>query len=178
MKKTIFSSLIILSTSLLLSGYYMNFIHMPVGFSRFCHLFFPPKDLYKPIVTDDFSLDEKGLTKRYFIKPKYSTIYEILFLVDQKSGIDQKYKFNGKIKAEFFYKDKLLFENLINNQYYSLFISKTNSYILIGILNFDIPLQNKYKDNISIKLTVMEADQELKKYHDSIKLCIKVSPTH
>ncbi len=34
-----------------------------------------------------------------------------------------------------------------------------------------------YKDDISITLTVLEPDQELKKYADSIKLYIAVSAT-
>ena len=52
-----------------------------------------------------------------------------------------------------------------------------NYYKEISLFKFDIPLQGKYTNDLSVKLTVLEPDQEIKKFNDSIKLYIRVSST-
>ncbi len=152
-----------------------GFIPLPIGIRHLIHLVIQPKDLYQPIIIDDFLFYEKGFTKTYFLEPKYLDIYEIGFLAE-KADISSKYKYKGKIKAEFFWKGKLLFDRIVSSYNAAWSVNgDTEHFKEISLLKFEIPLQGKYKNDITIKLTVLEPDQELKKYADSIKLYIAVS---
>ena len=153
-----------------------GFVPCPIGLRHLTHLIIPPKDLYKPIVTDTFLFSENGFTKRYAIKPKYLDIYEIGILAENKN-IDSKFKFKGKIRAEFFWNDTLLFESIMTSMDEAWYAENDMAhYKQISLFKFDMPLQGKYKDDISVKLTVLEPDNELAKYN-SIKLYISVSPS-
>ncbi len=139
------------------------------------HLAFPPEDLYEPIVVDDFKFYEAGFTKTYVLRPKYLDGYGIGIL-SEKQNIPWGYKFNGKIKAEFFWKDAFLFEETITSSYASgQADNKTKYYKNTYLFDFDVPLKGKHKDDISVKLTVLEPDENLKEYGDTIKLFIGVS---
>ena len=52
-----------------------------------------------------------------------------------------------------------------------------NHFNKISLFTFDIPLQKKYTKDISVKITVLEPDQELKRFGDLISLYIAVSAT-
>jgi hypothetical protein len=45
------------------------------------------------------------------------------------------------------------------------------------LMSFEIPLLGRYKNDISIRISVLEPDQELKIYGNSIMLYIAVSAT-
>lgn len=146
-------------------------------FRHIMHLAFPPKDLYKPILVDAFKFHEKGFEKRYVLKPKCLDSYAIGILSEQQN-IPWDYKFSGKIKAEFFWKDTFLFEKTVTSQGAAFCADndKTMKYYKnVYLLEFEVPLQEKYKDDISVRLTVLEPDGSLEKYGDSIKLFIGVS---
>ena len=156
----------------LMRGYILP---LPIGVRHFINTMFAPKDLYQPIIVDKFLFQDRGFTKTYAIKPKHLDIYEMGILVD-KGGIESTYKFNGKIKVEFFWKDKFLFENAVATNDSALYEHNDMSrYRQISLFKFNIPLQNKYTDDISLKLTVLESDQKLDKYRDLINLYIAVS---
>ena len=145
------------------------------GIRHLLHLAFPPEDLYESIVTDDFLFYEKGFTKTYQLKPKYLDRY-MIGLVSEKQNISWGYKFSGKIKAEFFWKDTFLFEKIITSSYASGQADNNTKYFKNTYLsNFEVPLNGKYKDDISVRLTVIEPDEQLREYGDTIKLFIGVS---
>ena len=174
-KMAILLFLIVGSVSIMVVTAIKGFMPIPICVRHITHLVISPKDLYKPIVVDNFPFYEKGFTKSYLLNPKYLEIYEIGFLAE-KADISLKYKFKGKIKAEFFWKDTLLFDKTVTRIDSTGDIKGDMShYKEISLLTFEIPLQGKYKDDISIKLTVLEPDKELKKYGDSINLYIAVS---
>ncbi len=154
-----------------------GFIPMPT-IRHILHLTFPPEDLYEPIVVDEFKFHEKGFEKRYVLKPKYLGGYMIGF-VSGKQNIPQKETFKGKIKVEFFWKDTFLFEKTVTSQRAAVDADNDKTmkyYKKVILVSFEVPLQGKYKDDISVRLTVLEADENLKKYGNSIKLFIGVSP--
>jgi hypothetical protein len=169
--------LIILVIAGLLSVKIVNgFVPLPISIRHFVHLLYNSEDLCQPIVTDSFPFYEKGSTKTYQLKPKYLDFYEIGFSHGEDSKL-VNYSFKGKIKADFYWKDKLLFEkeNILPirggyTQEGAKYFKETS------FLEFGIPLQGKYKENISVKLTVMEPDENLKQYGDTVKLFIRVSP--
>ncbi len=171
--KTLF--LLFLIGGILLVKVTNGFIPIPIGIRHLVHLTIQPKDLYQPIIVDNFLFYEEGFTKTYFLKPKYLDIYELGFL-SKKSNMHSKYKFKGKIKVEFFWKDRLVSDRIITSIDSARYDEKDmEHYKEVSLLRFEIPLRGKYKNDISIKLTVVEPDQELKKYGDSIDLYIAVS---
>ncbi len=154
-----------------------GFFPLPIGIRHLFHLIFPPNNLYQPIVLDKFLFYEKGFTKTYYLKPNYLDIYEIGFLID-KNGIESTYKFKGKIKVEFFVKDEFLIGSMITSMDSALYKGTNMTYYKqISLYKFDIPLQEKYINDLSVKLTVLEPVQELKRFSDNVTLYIAVSAT-
>ena len=152
-----------------------NFLPMPIGIRHLAHLIAPPEDLYQPIVVDKFLFHEKGFTKTYSLKPKYLDIYEIGFFVGGE-GITSKYKFKGKLKVEFFWKDKFLYDDVITSWKHGLYKGKDMTHLIeIALYKFNIPLEGKYKKDISVKITVLEPEESLKELSDLIELYIAVS---
>ena len=99
---------------------------------------------------------------------------------DMPSGYatKSKYTFNGKIKIDFFYKDLLLSSKIISS-YVSVTYKKNDMNYLekISLSIFEVPLMGKYKKDISVRVSVLEPDNELKNYADSAKLFIGISGT-
>lgn len=153
-----------------------GFVPIPLWVRSITHSIFVPKDLYEPIVTDNFLFYEKGFTKTYTLKPKYLDFYVIGFLVENRN-LPSKYKFSGKVRTDFYWKDELLFSKEITSHIAAAYSDNDLKYFSdVLLLDFEIPFQGRYKDDISVRLTVLEPDDGLKEYGDSIKLFIGVSP--
>jgi hypothetical protein len=149
--------------------------HLLTGLRHFYHALFVPKNLYVPIVTDNFKFNKKGFCKIYKLQPKYFDYYDlnITFL---NRHISSKFKFTGKLLIEFMYKDKVVSTKMVDR------ISSADydgndmtKYKKITFLTFEIPIIKKYKEDIHLRITVIESDQELAKYNNEIKLNIAVS---
>lgn len=140
------------------------------------HKIKPPKDLFDPIVLDDYKFYEEGFSKIYKLEPKYYDIYAFGISTDQKE-LSSKYRFKGRIKLEFFSRDKLILEKTAIEIDAGWFLNNdTDWYKDISLLYFEIPLLGKYKKDISVKVTVLEPDMDLKD-KKSLKLYIAVSGT-
>ncbi len=138
------------------------------------YLVFPPKDLYEPIVKDNFLFYEKGFTKTYSLQPKYFVSHNIGFLIES-GNLSSKYKFSGTVKVDFYWKDKLLFSKEITSHISAAYSNNDLKHFSdVRLLCFEIPFQGKYANEISVRLTVLEPDENLKQYGDSIKLFIGV----
>ena len=169
--------MIFVIAGLLLTKMIDGFIPLPIGIRHALHLMTQPKDLYEPIITDNFRFYEKSFTRTYSLLPKYLDIYEIGFFTKNKN-LPSQYKFNGKLKLEFFVKGKLISETIASSMASAVYAGKVMKYFKeVSLSKFDIPLMGKYKNDIMVKLTVLEGDQELQKYGDSIMLYIAVSAT-
>ena len=176
MKRKIFGILCIIFIFLSLKIGMQSF-YLPVGFWHMMHLFLPPKDLYENIVEDKFLFWEDDFSKTYNIIPVHSDFYDLGFIC-KKDYLPSTYKFSGKIKVEFFYKKDLLFEKTVTSWKTAGYVKGNSNYFSkVALLHFKIPLKNKYKKDIRAKLTVIEADEFLKQFQDSVKLFIGVSPT-
>lgn len=151
-----------------------GFIPLPMGLRQLMYLAMPPDDLYEPIVKDNFLFYEKGFTKTYSLQPKYLVSYNIGFLIES-GNLSSKYKFSGKVKVDFYWKGKLLFSKEITSHISASYADNDLKHFSdVRLLRFEIPFQGKYIDDISMRLTVLEPDENLKQYGDSIKLFIKV----
>ena len=149
----------------------------PAGIRHLYYLMFTPDDLYDPIVSSDFSFDIKRFSKTFELHPKYSALYDLsISFLDE--GITSKHKFSGKLLVEFLHDGNIVSQKtadkIIAAGYKGKDISRYNR---ITLMTFEIPIIGKFKDGVSLRITVLEVDQILKKYKDSIKLQIAVSPT-
>lgn len=171
----IMSILILILVAGLLFKFINGFIPLPIWIRHIINMTIAPKDLYQPVTVDNFLFYEQGFTKSYSVNPKYLDIYDIGFIVE-KNGIESSYKFKGRIKVEFYWKDKFLFDSMITSMDQAIYAQNDMThYKQISLFDFNVPLQGKYKDDIYVKLTVLEPDKDLEKYHDLIKLYIAVS---
>lgn len=147
----------------------------PIKIRHLYHLLTVPKDLYTPIVYDHFDFSKKGTTITYSLIPKYFDIYALSISFPNEK-ISSKYKFQGKLKIEFLYKEKIVLEKIADQNISALYADKEMSlYKRITLLNFIVPIYNKYKDNLSVRVSVIETDNLLEKYKDSTMLHIAVS---
>lgn len=152
-------------------------ISFPVGIRHLYHILAAPKDLYKPIIFDRFLFDEQGFHKTYKLNPKYFDLYDLSIVFPNKD-ISSKYKFSGKLFVEFLYENKVVSKKIVDRINTGWFADgDISKYKRVSLLNFEIPIVGKYKKNIEVRITVLEADKNLKMYMDSIMLHIAVSAT-
>ncbi len=171
------SILSVIVLGLLVYRLILGFFPLPIGIRYFAHWIAPPKDLFQPIVVDKFLFYEKGFTKTYNLKPKYFGDYYLGFFVGGE-GITSKYDFTGKLKIDFFWKDKFLFDNVVMSRRSVAYTNNSLTYFSeVDVYRFAMPLEGKYAKDISIKITVLESDEELKKFGDLITLFIKMAPS-
>ncbi|MBU4477667.1 MAG: hypothetical protein KKH34_01020 [Candidatus Omnitrophica bacterium] len=155
---------------------------IPVGIKRTFHIMTMPADLFEPILKDKFLFWKKGFSKTYKLSPKYSDIYAVGFICENEkipSGWGKKggkYRFMGLIQANFYWKNKKIFTETIENHVSGFYVKgDMNYYREIEFINFEIPLKGKYKKDISLELTVIEPDEYLRQFENSIKLYVGVS---
>jgi hypothetical protein len=134
--------------------------------------------LYRPIKIDSCEIFTRsaGYSKVYALEPEYLDIYEI-GLVNKKDGFHENYKFNGIFKVSFYYHNDLVLEKIVDKMDQAWFKEGTSDYKQIALCKFNIPFANRYKDGISVSITIIRPDYQLKKYCDSSELYIAVSPT-
>jgi len=180
--KKMLVAMILISGMVFTTIYYLavqsgkGFIPLPIGVRHFFHLISAPKDMYHPIITDNYLFHKQGFSKTYFLKPKYLDIYEIGFISKAPNQIYSNYRFKGEVRVEFFYKEILLFDKVIKSTLSANYSDKDmGHYRSVSLLTFQIPLNGKYKNNISLRLTVVQPDVQLKSYANSIILYIAVS---
>ena len=150
--------------------------HVPVGLRHLVHLINPPKDLYEPIMVDAVPLWDAGFSNNYSLIPKYMEIYEI-GLLSTNGSLFSKEDFSGKLKVEFLWQGKVLSERVITSIDRGVYgTNSATQFKAVSLMTFEIPLQTKYKETISVRLTVLEAFQNLKKFGDSLQTYIAVSP--
>jgi len=135
---------------------------------------------YEPQRTEDFRLDVKGYSKTFDLNLKYLDKYS-LGMTNGNIGFPEKYQFHGKLKLQFFYKNKLVREKEVDKQDVSYYMTGENSksgyFREITLTYFDIPLDRKYKDNLSLKVIVIEPDTKINEFGKELKIVIGVSGT-
>lgn len=121
------------------------------------HFIFQPDDYDEPLIFDEFIFHEKGYSKTYSLPYKYPQIQAIK-LTRGKNDLSNIDNLTGILKAEFFYKDQLLFEK-VTTDFDDCLRNRT-----VYLIKFAMPLNNKYKKHISLRLTVLEPYLELEKF--------------
>jgi len=90
--------------------------------------------------------------------------------------------FEGVLRAEFYWKDKFLFEKICNGAnigHMTEFVRPDDEFHYLHsayMIFFDVPLDSKYIDGISVKLTVTKPFEKLAKSESAITLFIGMYP--
>ena len=145
--------------------------------SHIVHLIYPPKNYYTPILLEEFKLYEEGYTKTFILSPKYSGIYAI-GIMSTRDGISSEDTFNGVLIAEFLLKDNIVIEKISNSQLSAIYAdSNMKLFRKVVLIRFEVPMLDKQKEEIGVRLTVLRADEKFRKYADSTKLFVGINPT-
>ncbi len=131
---------------------------------------------YQPQIIEDFRLDVAGYSKILDLNLSYMERYS-LSITNGEIGFPEKYKFNGKLKLQFFYKNKLVRERQVVEQEVAVYGTKRKGFYFneITLTYFDLPLDRKYKDNLSLKVTVVEPDTTISEFGKELKIVIGVN---
>ena len=150
---------------------------VPVGGYHLLHLAKPPKDLHDPIIVDAFPFWGVGFSTSYKLQPKYLDFYEI-GLLSLDEGLASKEKFTGVVKVEFMWQGNPVCEYEINSIQGGVYAGKDMARFKTAmLLRFEIPIEGKFDKELSMRMTVVKADQNLQKYGDSLKIYVAVSAT-
>lgn len=143
-------------------------------------------DMLEPINTDVFLFSEEGYTQTYHLEPKYLGTYCIGIYSKERAlpveGNDFESLFEGLLRAEFYWKDKFLFEKIYDGtdiSYMTEFVRPDDKFHYLHsafMVFFDVPLESKYREDISVKLTVTKPFEKLAKFESEITLFIGMYP--
>jgi hypothetical protein len=147
------------------------------GASFLHQIFVSHEKLYKPIVSEKFSLFEKNYSKIFKLNYKYKDRYSF-GITNADIGFSGSFEFSGVLKLEFFAKGEKLYEEIVDKQDVKWYLTGSeNRFKQITLSYFDIPLQGRYKKDLSVKVTVIEPDPNMKEFGDTVNVVIGVSAT-
>ena len=140
------------------------------------HLASPPDDLYIPVATNSIALHSKGATTEFSFNPKYKDTYEVgIFAVGDP--IPATYKFSGEIRIEFIQAGETISSQTVTNFSSGWYAGNSmDHYKSRAFCSFDVPLQGRSKDKITVRIHVLKPDQEFEKFKDKVRAWVRVSP--
>ncbi len=137
-------------------------------------IFSRPDDLKKTIILDDFNFNKKGEQKLYKLNFKHVALYDIA-LIDKNEKIPVGFHFKGKIRLDFYHKDKIINSKLIETVDTMIYSNKNDRFFKsLNFHSFGIPIKGETED-LSVKVTVIEPDKKLSECCSELQLCINVS---
>ncbi|MCR4336508.1 MAG: hypothetical protein NUV91_01700 [Candidatus Omnitrophica bacterium] len=161
-------------------GYYRwnyGFYPIPNTFRGLVHVLNMPSDLYDPIILDDFKFSEVNYSKTYDLNPKYLDQY-VLGVINTIDGIPEYLPFTGELKLEFFYKNKIIYQQIDSGKDICWLLNNQNGRRLhksVYLSYFNLPLLGKYKNHLKLKVTVLKSYLEKGEDRVTNKLFIAVS---
>lgn len=153
-----------------------GFIPIPLGFRHVYHLLTLPNDLFQPIQERKFNFYEAGYTERFELTPKYFDSYCIGYKAIAGT-IPSSILFDGEVRADFFYKDTIVQtkESKVVYCVRDTQFRDSGQYTGCCFMEFDLPLDNKHLQDVSVRLTVIKPSKNLVPYQDNIELEVSVS---
>jgi hypothetical protein len=143
------------------------------GFGLLMYKLASPEILY----SQDFKFDESGYTKTF--KDINFNGYYILGMTNSNIGFPQDYQFNGILKLQFLYKDKLVQEREVENGQQPMNFQGRVKGREGGVHNFwrqfyltDFSTPPEAKGNYTLKVTVIKPDSNVAKFKKRIKMVI------
>ena len=147
-----------------------------VGMNHFVNLMFKPLDLFSPIVEVDCFLWKEGYSAIYPLKPKYRDLYMVGLKCDEVN-IPVTLKFDRELLIEFL-KDGQVVKSQIITSFESGALAAGKSTELCkerSLMEFEMPLDGKYWDDLFLRVTVLRPAESLKKYEKGMKFYVAVS---
>jgi hypothetical protein len=140
-------------------------------------LFKDNKDLYVAQVSEDFNLQERGFSKTFLLNPKHIDKYSV-GITNGEIGFPEDYEFSGKLLIQYYHDNNIVFEQEITKQDVAWDMAgEKRRFKEITLSYFDVPINDKYKDDISIKATVIDPDVKVGEFVKNLKIVIGVSAT-
>ena len=150
-------------------------IFKSVGMNHFVNLMFKPSDLFSPIVEVDCFLWKEGYSAIYPLKPKYRDFY-MIGLMCSETNIPTALKFDGELLVEFLKGGQVVKSQTVSSFGPSILASKDMELCKeISLMEFEMPLDGKYWDDVSLRVTVLKPAEMLKKYERGLKLYVAVT---
>ena len=145
------------------------------GMNHLVNLISEPSDLHDPIVEDDCHLWEEGYSATYPLKPKYHDFY-MIGLKCNEINIPTTLKFDGELLVELLKDGRVVKRQIVTSFGPSLLADKDMKFVKeISLMDFEMPLDNKYWDDLFLRITVLKPDASLKKYEKGLKFFVSVS---
>ncbi len=133
---------------------------------------------YEPQIAEDFKLDVRGYTKTFDLKLKYRDEYS-LGITNGNIGFPWKYKFNGKLRLQFYSKNRIIRDEEVSKWRVAYDMTGKNGkddyYREITLMYFNFPLDHKYKEDVTLRVTVVEPDTHIAEFGQEVKIVIGVS---
>jgi len=172
--------ILLLLISVFLSLVYTRVIILPKGVRHFLYLYhhiIRPEGFFDPIILGKFNFGEKGFSQDYKINPRYSNVYVIGLRVNDNIFSPKHRRFLGKFKLELYENDTLLdskeITEIIGVRGSMNGTPGLDFYPAGVIYKLEIPVDGKYKNNVRLRLTVIESDSNYKKYQDSTTIFLQ-----
>lgn len=126
------------------------------------------------ISCEKFNLKNKGEQISFHLNFQTAAIYDLV-MHDLDEKIPGDYNFTGEIRLDIYHKEKIIHSEIIKKEISKTYIKNSISYYkTITLYRLEIPFKRK-KNDLMIKITVVEPDKELSEYRDRLQLCIKDS---
>lgn len=137
---------------------------------------FPPKDIYDYLINESLDITEKGLTKKFEFKNKYSGHHSIGILLDKFSDdlyfkpLSQRYILKLKMEVNFYSQSTLILSRVIENKYYPFIGKRGNGW---GFITYKSPLDLPLDKVIVCEVKILEPDDKLSTTLGPVRFYIK-----
>lgn len=96
--------------------------------------------------------------------------------IRSEKPISAQYKFGGELKLEFLWHDNIIETKVIDKYDRGFYLNNDLKWFReITFTPFEIPLQDRYRENIALRVTVMRPDKQLSEYSEATKLYVNSS---
>lgn len=143
------------------------------------YYFFPPKDIHTPVIIEPFSLGNVGFSKTYDFSPRYLNSYQIGYFVEGEN-LSSEDQFSGKLRVDLLLDGQVVLTREVSSTEGGLYAEMNGDemmYKSFYLLRFNIPpkmMKKEFRNNIRIRITVLDSDEDLKKFGDSLKGFVSV----
>ena len=128
------------------------------------YYFFPPKDIHTPVTIEPFSLWDADFSRTYDFSPRYLNRYQIGYFAEGQNLSSQD-QFSGKLRVDLLLDERTVLTREVISTKGGLYAEMNGNemmYKSFYLLEFSIPpemMKKEFRNNIRIKITVLDADE-------------------
>jgi hypothetical protein len=117
------------------------------------------------IFEEHFPIWESGAEIQIELQPEYTSEY-FLTMTFQEEHRDKDFTYSGRLRLEIFHRGIL--KKTIEIGQGAVFSNGWSTHQTVWLASFYLPLEDRYWENLSLRLTVLEPDKNLEKYSESM----------